>query len=179
MGLFLFDFFYFFVYNGTTMILLGIDPGAKGAIAIFKDNKTEVFSFNGNPLILDQILFKVKEENNFIAKAYIEKMHGMPMQGTSSTFKLGYNYGIAISLLEHYKIGYMEISTNTWQKAFGLIIKHDDKDKGKKLKTSDKKKKSIEMANKLYPELNIGKDDGKADALLILEYLKRIESFAK
>jgi len=151
---------------------IGIDPGNVGAIAFLNVNKIEMFDMptiktegttktkKGNKKIhtslneteLRNILFKTKPEHVFI-----EKAQSMPGQGSPATFNYATSYGILRGICVGLQIPYTLIRPNEWKKNL--------------MKSMEKgKQASIIRAQQLYPKANIGKSDGRAEALLILHY---------
>ena len=90
----------------------------------------------------------------------IEDVHSMPGQGVASTFKFGRAVG-AICAVADMKFGVWHIvSPQRWKKAMGV---------------SQDKDSSLTLARELWPNapLTRKKDHGRAEALLIAEYLRR------
>ena len=139
------------------MNIIGLDPGQKGAAALLREDASiDIIRFD----ILTQAdiaeaLCEWADGNCF---AYLEKVHAMPKQGVSSTFKLGNNYGFLIGCLTCLKIPYEYVTPNTWQKALSC------QSKGDKNVTKSK-------AQQLFPKLKI--NHVISDALLIAEYGRR------
>lgn len=141
----------------TTMILIGIDPGASGGVAIFDANTNQIELFKcpeTETEIAHLFRFIVSER----ARALIEKVHAMPGQGVTSMFSFGRNYGFLRGCLIAFQIPFDEIPPQRWQKALGCLTKGD-------------KNVSKAKAQQLYPKLKI--THATADALCILEYLRR------
>lgn len=92
----------------------------------------------------------------------IESVHSMPGQGVSSSFKFGIAFGMAIAIMERINCPWMLVTPQKWKKEMGL--------------TSDKDE-SLEMARQLWPNapLERKKDNGRAEALLMAEWLRRGE----
>lgn len=140
------------------MLILGIDPGASGAIVVHdglyppqfvKLNETEGdicgflkgFDLNG-------------------AFAYIERVHSMPGQGVCSSFKFGQSYGFLRGLLSGFGIPFEEVSPQKWQKSMGCLSKGD-------------KNVTKSKAQQLFPNVKV--THAIADALLIAEYGLRLK----
>lgn len=84
----------------------------------------------------------------------------MPGQGVSSTFKFGRAVG-AIDAIADMMFGFWHIvSPQRWKKAMGV---------------NQDKLKSLTVARELWPNAPLSrmKDHGRAEALLIAEYLRR------
>lgn len=149
--------------HGKTMknLIVGIDPGKKGAIAFLDKDTLEAEVYSMPQFILDLVdILKSKQENIFFA--VIEKQQPFPRQGIVSTFNLGEHYGTIKGILYTLQIPYIEVSPHKWQKEMIGIKK---KAKIKEL--------SLKKAKAFFPYLDIGKNHNKADALLIAEYARR------
>ena len=94
------------------MKIIGIDPGASGAVGIWDKGI---------------ITYKCPKETNDMAKiikpfigddtfAYIEQVHAMPHDGRSSLFKFGTNYGKWLGILGAYDIETTLITPQKWMK---------------------------------------------------------------
>jgi len=128
--------------------VIGIDPGASGALSYTNSKKIDVISKKCNPLIsgrntsLSMATTSYTEEKII---AYIEKVHAMPHDGRSSLFKFGVNYGVWLGLLNS-KIGHtprnlkqiVEVSPQKWMKFWenkiGEKLPKVKKDRKNKLK---------------------------------------------
>jgi len=90
----------------------------------------------------------------------LEKVHSMPKQGLSSTFKFGMAFGGACSLARRFKTEVLMVTPQVWKKL---------------LKLSSSKDESLEMARNLFPNapLTLKKHNGRAEALLISEFFRR------
>ena len=113
------------------MLILGCDPGFTGAIA-FLDTATWYLGIFDMPVFKDA---KGKQILNLTALAttlhpglyqddrnlaVIEKVHAMPSQGSSSTFRFGEGYGaLQMGLAGHgYELRY--VTPAAWKKHYGL-----------------------------------------------------------
>lgn len=140
---------------------IGIDPGAKGALALISD-VTAVFPYEPQTYIT--ILRGIYEKKTPCV-CCIEQVHSMTGQGIASSFQFGTAYGYLLGLLEAFAIPYQAISPRKWKNEFGL--------------TSDKTT-SIEVCRRLFPDVSLRRteksrkdDDGYAEALLMALYAKR------
>lgn len=158
------------------MIVVGIDPGQKGGIAVISCNckglQVEVFDMFNDFSDLVSFFWDLKRKSERSKDGrlivFIEKQSPFPKQGVVSTFKLGRSYGELIGVLRTLGISFEEVSSHRWKRFFGLNSKALDRKKRKEF--------SLEKAKSLFPELveKIGKSDGKAEALLIAEYCRRL-----
>ena len=147
----------------TLDYFMGIDPGQSGGIAVIRGT--------GRVMILE--LMPVTERDIWLRlkgltvhKAYIEKVHAMPQQGVSSTFKFGCGYGGLRMALTAAGIPFDEVTPQAWQKALGIVKRAKTESK------NDHKKKLLQKAQQLFPNVKITLKT--ADALLIAEYCRRV-----
>ncbi len=155
------------------MQIIGIDPGKKGGIALLTQNADIVFNIEmpivNNTIDVKQIHYLLKyyktEEERI---CYIERAQSMPKQGVKSTFNYGCGYGMLLSTILLSEIGFEEVSPQTWKKKFALIKKGKEGSMLKCLQLFPQTKKSD-----FYTERN-RLQDGKAEALLIAEYGRRL-----
>jgi len=148
------------------MLISGIDIGKKGAIAFInsKTLRAEVYAMPNDFSEVISLFEKKLQENILIT--LVEKQQAFPKQGVVSTFKLGVQYGTILGILKTLRIPYEEITAKKWQK---VMLGNYGKKTRKEIKQL-----SLEKAKSLFPYLDIGKHDGKADALLIAEYGRRV-----
>ena len=150
-------------------IYIGIDPGAKGAIAIISEVKIQIIdcppTIAEMATVIDPYAFKE-------AHAIIEKVNPFYKSSAKSAFTFGGNFFAWQAILACFGIPYDFVTPRKWQ---GVMF-----DSAKKL--DDTKQQSFERATRLYPSLDIslktprGKIlDGRCDALLIARYLQIIE----
>jgi len=151
------------------MIILGIDPGLSGAIAIYNiyteelivmDMPTVEMTRNGKhkrevspALVADVIAGKGA------VRAYMERVSAMPGQGVSSMFSFGRSAGVVEGVLAAYEIPVTLVTPQAWMKAMGVRAGKDG---------------SRERAMQLFPAYSTlfarKKDDGRSDAALIAKY---------
>lgn len=138
------------------MIILGIDPGVNGGMALIDTEKlnSKVFSFSDKTEVDIAIAFaEVK-----CALAFIEKVHSAPGQGVKSMFTFGQSYGFLRGLLVANKIPFWEITPQEWQRILGVPTRNG--------KTYNEHKKILKgLAQRLYPSISV--DYSTADSLLI------------
>lgn len=157
------------------MIYIGIDPGLTGAIAdidsnggvLIHDTPTIQLKKGGKakkdylPLEMATILIDYAP---FACHVFIEKVGAMPGQGVTSMFNFGKGFGLWLGILAALRLPYTLITPQAWKKE--LMQGMPDKDAARV------------RAQQLFPqaiaELSRKKDIGRADALLIAEYGRRI-----
>ncbi len=142
-------------------IYLGIDPGAKGGIAIIHPEGADAWRYPGD-IVTAADLLRELSFNYKIKLAAIEQVHSMPGQGVKSVFSFGTNYGAWLGMLSALSIPHVLVTPRKWQKA--------TLDAG----TGETKQRSLQMARRIYPDIDLKykADDGKADALHLACYAR-------
>lgn len=161
--------------------ILGVDPGISGAVALllpdgsvrFWDTpsiktggKRDYDSANMQEILLEAVGY-VDEPLGLHLHAYIERAQAMPKQGVTSMFNYGKGFGLWLGLLIGIGIPYTLVSPRRWK---AVMLSDMGKDKGA----------SLLRAKQLFPQcisqLQLVKDHGKAEALLIAAYGQRLDS---
>ena len=170
-------------------IIIGIDPGQSGAVAIMQDSScqfTEPFGLNQFAIslhdtpTLEVMTSSKKCRTEFNARAmaalmpcvstenrvhaYIELVGVMPDQGSVSGFRFGEGYGIWQGILAALGIPYTKVRPQEWKKAMM-------QGRGKEKDAS--RLRALELFPHLADELKRKKDHNRADALLIAEWGRR------
>jgi len=142
---------------------IGIDPGKTGGIAVIHDEGAEAWRYPGDIMLAADLLREIRCRHR-ITLACIEKVASRPGQGVRSMFSFGQNYGAWLGMLAALGIPHVTATPQRWQKA---VL-----DSG----TGDTKARSLNMARRLFPDIDMRykADDGKADALLMALYAKRL-----
>ena len=101
--------------------IIGIDPGASGAISFTNTEEEKVYYHKCHEQISGRRLsvsMALNAYQNKEAVAYIEKVHAMPHDGRSSLFKFGVNYGTWLGILNSIKgvTKIVEVSPQKWMK---------------------------------------------------------------
>jgi crossover junction endodeoxyribonuclease RuvC len=166
----------------TKDLFLGIDPGLSGAIALV-DSRGEILQIQTTPTVVIKkgkgnrtiyvessmvsILEACRTSGNLVMTG-LENVHAMPGQGVTSMFSMGQGFGLWLGIISALRMPYTRIEPMTWKKIMGIPSKSD-------------KRESVVRALQLFPHANLMKTersrvecDGKADALLIAEYIRRI-----
>jgi crossover junction endodeoxyribonuclease RuvC len=151
------------------MIIMGIDPGLSGAIAIY-DTATGELMVEDMPTVEVTRNGKAKREISaqllaeaisagYAKQAFLERVGAMPGQGVSSVFSFGRSVGMLEGVLAALDIPTTIIPPTTWQR---------------KVNVRGGKDGSRERAMQLFPKyaslFSRKKDDGRADAALIAYY---------
>lgn len=150
-------------------MILGIDPGNTGAIAVMDEGK--ILALHDMPCTAKRT-GKGLEVNAYLLVtalrtlgitpegAYIEQVSAMPGQGVSSMFTFGRSLGVVEGVLAALQIPVQFVPPGRWKKHHGLIGK--DKDASRTLVLSKYPDRTEDFLRK--------KDVGRADAVLIAEY---------
>lgn len=153
-------------------MIIGIDPGAKGAMAIIHDNQDlEIVRFS-KFLDLDSLEIDDKFVGDLSQSAiYMEKVHSMPWDTPVTAFSFGRNVGYleAIIKMNYGIINY--IQPKTWQKE--LYLERTQVDKritNAKTEKAARKKAYVGYAQKMFPKYESLINLETADAVLIAQY---------
>ena len=115
---------------------------------------------NGKHILTEDVMQEItKARAGDDIEVAIELASSMPRQGVASTFKFGMAFGATIALAERLHCPFHFITPRIWKKALGL-----DSDKNR----------SLALARDLWQDAPISrqKDNGRAEALLIAEWLR-------
>lgn len=162
-------------------VFVGIDPGLSGAVAMIgnlgiagqTDETVTVFDapvmMSGKRLVYDigtmkAVLSQASAHTGFTAMCAMEKVHAMPKNGSIGNFRLGYGFGLWEAILVVVKMRYQLIAPQTWKKA---MMPDMPKEK------DSSRVRAIQMFPQYADKMNLKKHHGRADALLIAEYLRR------
>ncbi len=139
---------------------IGVDPGYNGGVAIVHGDgwaeATPISTLTRSEL-LTLLIGHVRFANGNIVAA-IEKVHAMPKQGVSSTFKFGCAFGEQRMALVAAGIPFDEVLPRKWQQAAGLTYP-------KGSTQTERKNFGKQRAQELFPQIKI--THAVADALLI------------
>lgn len=157
------------------MLIIGIDPGCSGAVAV-TDMEGNFIAYLIMPLIkvgkqskvngaavkafINEVVKKLPWSHSSMMHAFIEQVHAMPGQGVTSMFTFGHAAGKIEGVIEGLGIPWTGVTPQAWKKSAGLI--GTDKDAARS------------RAIMLYPnELCLhkkGEGQAIADALLIARH---------
>jgi crossover junction endodeoxyribonuclease RuvC len=162
---------------------IGIDPGLQGAIALIYEDGRFADIADTPTLIVKKGKGKKHFYNiseavkllrafstcilNMNCHAVIENVHAMPKQGVTSMFSMGVGFGMWQGILTALEIPVTYIEPRNWKKIVGITTGAD-------------KSQSCVIAGRLFPTANLLRSarskkpsDGRADALLIAEAVRR------
>ncbi|MBL6857098.1 MAG: crossover junction endodeoxyribonuclease RuvC [Pelagibacteraceae bacterium] len=153
------------------MLIIGIDPGLSGGIAILENDKVkEIFDMpvmsDGkknkrqlNSALLAQLIKEnIKDIDN--SAMVVEQVNAMPGQGVTSMFNFGQSFGAIKGICAALKLPIFFVRPAKWKKHFELINSSKDASRTK----------VIEMYPSIAEKLSKKKDVNKSDAILIARY---------
>jgi crossover junction endodeoxyribonuclease RuvC len=152
------------------MRILGIDPGASGALAIVdltQPGRVEIFDMPSVQVkrgtrMVNQVSAPMLAEilrEKLIDFAVLEKVGAMPGQGVSSMFAFGRAAGVVEGVLAGLEIAVTLVTPQEWQKHMRVVGGKD----GARSRASQIFSKDVNYFLRK-------KDDGRADAALIASY---------
>ena len=153
------------------MIVVGIDPGLSGAIAILENNKVlNIFDMpvmaegkkNKRQLNSAQLVSIIKNNTkpDVEIAVVVEQVNAMPGQGVTSMFNFGQTFGAIKGVCAALELPIFFVRPSKWKKHFELINSSKD----------SSRTKVIEMYPKLSNQLTKKKDVNKSDAILIARF---------
>ena len=123
-------------------MIIGIDPGKSGAIAVWDDGIEKVIKCPNNPDDMSDVISLIK--NRFISNrsnylvAYMERVWARPSNATRAAFTFGVNYGEWLGILSALSIDTVLVTPQTWMKyyknKFKIKLPKEKKDRKNKLK---------------------------------------------
>ena len=139
-------------------IMVAIDPGKGGGVALSKDGEVELSKFTTESEFLDIVSFMGSGDKS--TRAIIEDVPPFVSAATSgaSSFKLGYNYGFEVGAMRALRVPVELVKPRKWQAGLPGI----------KPKMLNRKRALVDVAKRLYPDLKVTR--ATADALLILNW---------
>ena len=165
------------------MIYIGIDPGLGGAVgvidetALFPTNEFKVFDtptmvVSGvknknvyNTAAMAALLQPYHDQVGCDVLVVLESVHSMPKQGVASSFSFGQGLGMWQGIIAALGLPLEMPSPQRWKKEM-LADQGKDKDASRF--------KAIHLFPSLASQLSRKKDDGRAEALLLAEYGRRL-----
>lgn len=151
---------------------VGIDPGSKGAVVVLDEDCNIIYlsDLDKNLETYYNIYYDtICNYDSDTQAVAVEDVCGRPGQScaANTTFMKLAGYAEFLGWMMQYGARYEKVKPQVWKKYYGLIF-------GKDVKKSDKKKASVMLARKLFPDkadfFKLSKD-GRAEAALIARYL--------
>ena len=128
-------------------MIIGIDPGKSGAVAVWDDGIEKVIKCPNNPDDMSDVIKLIK--NRFISKrnsyliAYMERVWARPSNATRAAFTFGVNYGEWLGILSTLDIDTVLVTPQAWMKyykqKFKIKLSKEKKDRKNTLKEIAKK----------------------------------------
>lgn len=153
--------------RASEIAVLGIDPGAKGGLALVTSDEALVWPMPMAGNVVDtQAVAQILHiyEPHLIA---LEKVHSMPGQGVSSTFTFGRGFGRIEGIAEALSVRVELITPQRWKQT---VLAGTAKDKAA----------AVEFCRRRWPRLEMVQPGGRkphegiADALCIAEAARRV-----
>lgn len=153
------------------MIIIGIDPGQKGAVVALTEDRTpySIAVMKDSCWFADHISELQKEAS---LKVYLERAQAMPSNGAVSMFNYGKHYGELMGVLVALCVPFETVPPTVWTKEIHRT----------RSKNENPKARAVDAARRLYPGQCLTDPDstratvphtGIVDALLIAEYGRR------
>jgi crossover junction endodeoxyribonuclease RuvC len=172
------------------VVIVGIDPGLTGAVAVLSDDGTIVQTLampvldgrvSGWTLIADGLnCINVHERGVplvVIEEAEVRSVH----QGVTSAFTTGVNYGVLLGTFELEDWPVEIVRSTVWTRDMKVQLSPEERKTSKA--TRLRKERSVAMCDSLWPQHREmwrgprgGSLDGIADALLIAEWGRRVRN---
>lgn len=146
-------------------MIIGIDPGLHGAIAVIdggrvlllEDIPVVQFSAGRTKYRVEPVqLAEMLREYSGASLAVVEQVSSRPGEGVSSAFSFGYTSGVILGVLGALKIPVKRPSPSVWKKAMKL---GPDKDLSRA--------RAIELFTSVSAQLALKKHHDRAEALLM------------
>jgi crossover junction endodeoxyribonuclease RuvC len=165
----------------TNRLVLGVDPGQTGAIAVLADGDVEGFidmptlprragGFQVNAAELAASLRGVLQRfSGAYVLAVLEQVSAMPKQGGASGFRFGQSDGMVRGVLGALRIPIIEVPPQMWKRH--LRLTGCNKDAARTL--------AVQRFPAAAPSLTRKKDIGRADALLIALWAELTEQVSR
>lgn len=160
-------------------MIIGIDPGFDGGLAIIRKNKT--IDHTVMPVIGDKkrrlnqsaIIEFLRPGSAWGEVVVIEKVHSMPKQGVASSFNFGVGYGQLLGICAAMNLPFVLVTPQQWKKVILVGYAKPGKDASEK----EKKAAAVQYVQQKYPKLDLRKSErchnphyGIVDAICLAEY---------
>ncbi len=157
------------------MLIAGIDPGKSGTLFVcgsdrsYKIHPTETIGTKRPEYDMGKMVQALKDYMPELV--VIEQQQAMPKQGVSSSYAIGYGFGLWRGIIAALGLRVLIVRPVVWKK---LMLAG--------LPKGDTKAASIIAAQRLFPGVDLkrtpkckGPDHNIAEALLLAEYGRRVE----
>lgn len=155
---------------------IGVDPGLQGGVVLYSPDSRQIVAHTSMPTKESHRKGRHEVDAECLAavlrcwwdlyqvtlwRAYVEQVSGRP--GQAGQFQFGVNFGVVLGVLGADGIDYELVPANKWKAAYHLARADAET-------TTQWKNRSIQQAQRIFPDLNCGKRDGIAEAALIVFY---------
>lgn len=152
-------------------LILGIDPGLSGALALLDPANFEVETFDmptlrlarggkgRREIDLSSLARLVDDRATSIEHAYIEMAGARPGQGTASMFAFGKGYGIVLGIVSANFIPLTTVAATKWKRRLSVPAAKDGA-----------RARAGELLPSAARQWTLVKDNGRAEAALIALY---------
>jgi hypothetical protein len=150
-------------------VIIGIDPGKQGGIAYLSELTVKVIDMpmltvKGKQIYAPNLIVEALDKKD-VELVVVEEQHAFPKLGSKTSFSTGMGYGLLRGILAALRHKTEIVSSVAWKKAMFLT---SDKD--------NSRVKAMELFPALTDDLARVKDDGRAEAVLLAEYGRRLYS---
>lgn len=153
--------------------ITAIDPGIGGAVCFMDGDTVQVFDtpVESGQYDLAGMAAILRGRKGTVL---LEAVHALPKQGVSSTFNFGRGVGLWEGICAAECLRLVKVAPQKWKSKYPELRGLDRK---------SAKSKAREIARRLFPghadKFARVKDDGRAEALLMAQYLKDLVSNAE
>ena len=145
------------------MKVIGVDPGISGAIALIGDGYLAVRDIPTAGEQRRRVVMAAELAGVIRAwdpdTAVIEKVHAMPAQGVSSSFRFGQALGVIEGVLGALTIATEYVTPQSWKKHYRLT-RHKE----------DARLRALQLWPRITDQLSRKRDADRAEALLIANW---------
>lgn len=150
----------------STCYYVGVDPGASGSICTINERGTPIMLIPLKNMTDDDIRenLEVLMQLNLPLNGVIERVHAMPKQGVSSTFKFGTSFGALRAHMTWAGVRREFVTPHKWQSDLGCRSRGD-------------KNVTKRAAQQLFPRTKV--THAIADGLLLAEWGRRFGAWGE
>lgn len=160
------------------MLVVGIDPGLDGAIALYSPGAA-LLSVHDMPTLatgkgaagrtvngraIHDLLYPYRA---VVTAASVEQVGGVGKQSAARSFQFGLGTGIVHGVLHSLGIGFTLVPPQTWKRHFGLKRQAEETDSHFKARSRAVATQRFPLFSEYWP---LAKHDGRAEAFLIAVY---------
>jgi hypothetical protein len=153
----------------SSKIILGIDPGANGGMALLQGNDACTWKLPETEDDFCNLIEEIQASFGQIDLCVVEKQIAMPLQNVAATGKQMQGYGFIRGLLAGLKIRREFVRAQDWQKLLGIPPRRKEPEETH----TEWKNRLKQKAQELFPGLTIIL--AVSDALLIAEAGRRMQ----